>query len=313
MNLHFKNPSEDKIDPSTTPERHDESNIQHEFFIGFYKDLRKMLVTKPTDSTNVPIDPEKARIAVRMRSVLKNMHTMTDDVMNAWKEYRSKRLSSSQTTLITHAAVERAQALESNFLEGKAPGEKQTIQELYSDHNPKLVETTREPRTDLDYDLRALFKPPFAPIKSDTFEKSMEILHFPPIYVLSNFQGMSELLNHEYPVLQVLSDVEKASREAKLELKSRYKDQVGIIWHFLNEILFLHRNPLDKYQRARFFGILRESPGAKNEDISSEASKETEKIFLPSDIFSKALSEVIENPGKIAMSTSFVIQLLAKI
>ncbi|KAK7568734.1 hypothetical protein IWX91DRAFT_318681 [Phyllosticta citricarpa] len=156
MNLHFKNVSEESIDPSTTSERHEESNIQHEYFIGFYKDLRNMLVTKPADSTNVPIDPEKARIAGRMRSVLKNMHTMTDDVMNAWKEYRSKRLSLSQTTLITHAAVERAQALESTFLDGEAPGEKQAIQELYSDYNPKLVETTRKPRRDLDYDLRAL-------------------------------------------------------------------------------------------------------------------------------------------------------------
>ncbi|KAK7550900.1 hypothetical protein IWX50DRAFT_676883 [Phyllosticta citricarpa] len=177
MNLHFKNVSEESIDPSTTSERHEESNIQHEYFIGFYKDLRNMLVTKPADSTNVPIDPEKARIAGRMRSVLKNMHTMTDDVMNAWKEYRSKRLSLSQTTLITHAAVERAQALE------------------------------RYPVC-------------FQHVMSDTFQGE-------------------------------LSDVEKASREAKLKLKSRHKDQ--------------------------------------------------------------ALSEVIENPGKIAMIKSFAIQLLAKI
>ncbi|KAK8167872.1 hypothetical protein BKA80DRAFT_252501 [Phyllosticta citrichinensis] len=100
-----------------------------------------------------------------------------------------------------------------------------------------------------------------------------------------------------------LSKTEIATREKNMKLKSQYRDQIKIIWKFLHEILFIHKHQLGGDQQATVFGTLQGLPG----------EAEDNKIFLPADIFSKALSDVIKKPGEISMSTSYAIQLLAKI
>ncbi|KAK8175963.1 hypothetical protein IWX90DRAFT_412455 [Phyllosticta citrichinensis] len=293
LNHHFENLAEDKIHPSIMLEEHRVANTKHKFLIIILEELLSMLVPQPN---NNPVDPDQVlrqEIVGRMCNVLKAMYKMTEGVMNAWERYCSNQLSLFQATLVTHAAVERSQVLEKNFRDGQNHKEQQFVQQHFADYDPKrLMDTKANPWLDLDWDVRVLVDGRLLP-KSDTFGKSMEILHFPTIYILSNFQN--------YP--GELSKTEIATREKNMKLKSQYRDQIKIIWKFLHEILFIHKHQLGGDQQATVFGTLQGLPG----------EAEDNKIFLPADIFSKALSDVIKKPGEISMSTSYAIQLLAKI
>ncbi|KAK8185775.1 hypothetical protein BC567DRAFT_205153 [Phyllosticta citribraziliensis] len=330
--------------------RHVEKNEGHDKFNHVLQYILSILGVNTSDSDKV----RRRRIAIEMRKTLREMQKLTVDVIRAWEQYRVNRLSLSQVTLVTHAAVEESQSIEKKFYDQWPPNSEdyQFVQDFYTDYDPKLVDLgdnslKTSAKTTLDDDLTGLLNQDRYYPQSQEFETSMDILHWPTIYVLSNFQGMMEqwktypvpghplCLEHvfyegkkhrskgpgkyeTYTDTEAVPDVRglKDNNERKIKrkkhenLKAQYKDQIKSTVEHLNEILYLHTFPVDTDTQTATFGVYRECQEEKEGESDPEEKKE---VFLPKDIFSKALSDVVQDRGKISMSTSFTIQLLVKI
>ncbi|KAK7568735.1 hypothetical protein IWX49DRAFT_550909 [Phyllosticta citricarpa] len=304
---------------------HQKSNRDHEFFIKIIWYIKRMLW-----------DPEYY-FAMKLYKIFSEMRGMTDEVMEAWKQYKSSGVGLIQATLITHAAVVRAYQLEEDTYQemttetendqGLIPlisswNYNRSLNHLNVDNKvypPSLLADVRG-LMQLDQDDQKISSVP-------TLRDNLELVHFPTIPALKNFQVISKLWDSQtekfpvpgYPVDLGHVDpgnlydkakpnsrqgkkrkIDDSQQKARKKLKTTYDNQIKLIWKYLNEAKLL----------STYF-LPQVSPGARA--VVKLIDPADEAPYFPPDLFSVTMNRIINGSDTIPIRDSFSIQLLVKI
>ncbi|KAK8167873.1 hypothetical protein BKA80DRAFT_340850 [Phyllosticta citrichinensis] len=331
----------------TKPESKKE-NEHHRWFIETCETMYGMLRDHRRDFAKV------------LYSVLNQISSTTNEVMDAWSQYKKVGRGLVQATLITYAVLDSVKQLEAEFvnkMNTRQIFKKMTSlkNKLYRTRNHALL-SVDNPDLPNDFltDVRGLLPksqidktsgsgsasasvPASASASTvSSLVRNMDLIHFPSTYVMANYQAMAKQwhdqvekcpvpgypidLTHVHPDSQGEDVVPQGNKrkltteakelEKRKKLKTRHDDQIKTSWELLNELKLLYT-----------YKLIRDGEIEGDEEAwDDDDSKNTFALRLkahgepfPTDWFTKALREVIVANDLPDMTTSFSIQLLAKL